>query len=115
MNLINFLITNWDSVLIIIAVITLLVFLIIRGNKQVVYKILYSLVTEAEKQYGNGTGSLKQATVIGWVYDRLPAIFRLFITASTLEKWVDEVVEQAKAQWGANKNLTSYIKGNSIF
>ena len=99
MDILNLIVNNWDSVLVVLAVVGVLVFLLVRGNKKVVYKILYSLVTEAEKQYGGGTGTLKQATVIGWVYDRLPAVVRMFVSAKTLAKWVDEVVETAKAHW----------------
>lgn len=110
MNILNFLLVNWDSVLVIIAFIALLVFLVRRGEKSVVYKILYNLVTEAEKQYGGGTGALKQSAVINWVYKRLPAIVKVFITAGTLERWVDEVVEQAKAEWEKNANIKDYIE-----
>lgn len=110
MNILNFLLVNWDSVLVVIAFIALLVFLVRRGEKSVVYKILYNLVTEAEKQYGGGTGALKQSAVINWVYERLPAIVKVFITAGTLERWVDEVVEQAKAEWEKNANIKDYIE-----
>lgn len=110
MNILNFLLVNWDSVLVVIAFIALLVFLVRRGEKSVVYKILYNLVTEAEKQYGDGKGALKQSAVINWVYERLPAIVKVFITAGTLERWVDEVVEQAKAEWEKNANIKDYIE-----
>lgn len=110
MNILNFLLANWDSVLVVFAFVALLVFLVRKGEKSVVYKILYNLVTEAEKQYGGGTGALKQSAVINWVYERLPAIVKVFITAGTLERWVDEVVEQAKAEWEKNANIKDYIE-----
>lgn len=111
MNIIKLILANWDSVLIVVVFVALLIFLLIRGNKKIVFKILYSLVTEAEKQYGGGTGALKQATVIKWMYDRLPAVVRVFVTIGMLERWVDEVVEQAKVQWERNVNLSRYIDG----
>jgi hypothetical protein len=110
MNILNFLLANWDSVIVVIAFIALLVFLILKGEKSVVYKILYTLVTEAERQYGGGTGQLKQSAVINWVYERLPAIVKIFITAATLERWVDEAVERAKAEWEKNANIKEYIE-----
>lgn len=110
MNILNFLLANWDSVIVVIAFIALLVFLILKGEKSVVYKILYTFVTEAERQYGGGTGQLKQSAVINWVYERLPAIVKIFITAATLERWVDEAVERAKAEWEKNANIKEYIE-----
>lgn len=110
MNILNFLLANWDSVLIVIAFIVLCIVLIAKGKKSVVYKILYSLVTEAEKQYGGGTGTLKQAAVIDWVYERLPAVVKLFITAATLEKWVDDALTKAKSDWEKNANIKGYIE-----
>ena len=110
MNILNFLLANWDSVIVVITFIALLVFLILKGEKSVVYKILYTLVTEAERQYGGGTGQLKQSAVINWVYERLPAIVKIFITAATLERWVDEAVERAKVEWEKNANIKEYIE-----
>jgi hypothetical protein len=110
MNVLNLFLQNWDSVLLVVVFIAFVIFLWVRGEKGVVFKILYNLVTEAEKQYGNGTGSLKQAAVIDWVYDRLPAVLKLFVTAATLERWVDEAVERAKAEWGKNENIKEYIQ-----
>lgn len=110
MNIINFLLANWDSIILIVAFFVLIIFLIARGKKTVVFKMLYALVTEAEKQFGAGTGALKQSTVIKWVYERLPAVVKLFITAATLERWVDEAVIKAKEQWAKNANIKEYIE-----
>jgi hypothetical protein len=109
MNIINFLIENWDSVLLVIAVAATLVFLWYRGNKKIVFKILYCLVTEAEKVFGGGTGSLKQATVFTQIYEKLPKIFRTFISAATLEKWIDEALVIAKKKWETNGYIGEYI------
>ena len=110
MNVLNFLIQNWDSIIVIAAFIALLTFLILKGEKSVVCKILYTLVTEAEKQYGSGTGTLKQSAVIKWVYERLPSVVKIFITATTLERWVDEAVERAKSEWKKSANIKEYIE-----
>lgn len=110
MNIINFLLANWDSIILIVAFFVLIIFLIARGKKTLVFKMLYALVTEAEKQFGAGTGALKQSTVIKWVYERLPAVVKLFISAATLERWVDEAVIKAKEQWAKNANIKEYIE-----
>lgn len=113
MNVINFLLANWDSVIVVLVFIVFIVFLIIKGEKNIVYKIAFALVTEAEKQYGGGTGKFKQSAVINWVYERLPAVIKIFISAATLGKWVDDVVEQAKAEWAKNANIKDYIESGT--
>lgn len=109
MNILNFIITNWDSILLVLAVVGVLVLLWYKGQKKLVFKILDALVTEAEKSYGGGTGSLKQATVISQIYDKLPAIFKSIVSVTTLEEWVDEVVKISQKKWEENPKLKEYI------
>lgn len=109
MNLVNILLANWDILLFIIVLLVALVYLWIRGGKSVVFKMLYAMVTEAEKEYGNGTGSLKLASVIEKIYLKLPAVVRLFVNANTLQKWVETVLEEAKKVWAQNKDIATYI------
>ena len=61
MNVLTFLAKNWDSVLVIVAFLALVVVLIKRGETKILKQILFNLVTQAEKQFGSGTGSLKYA------------------------------------------------------
>ena len=51
MNIIQFLFANWDSVLVILAFLALIVVLVKRGETKVLNKVLFSLVTQAEKQF----------------------------------------------------------------
>ena len=51
MNIIQFLAANWDSVLVVLAFLVLVVVLIKRGETKVLKKILFNLVTQAEKQF----------------------------------------------------------------
>ena len=111
MNILNFIAQNWDSILLVLAVIAALVFLWYRGNKKIVFKILFYLVSEAEKALGGGTGILKQATVFTQVYEKLPKIFRTFVSAVTLEKWIDEALEKAKEVWKKNGYIGEYVSG----
>ena len=110
MNVINFIAQNWDLILLIVAAVTVIIFAIFKGNKSVVMRILYSLVTEAEQIYGAGTGSLKLAAVIDALYPNLPAVIKLFITDETLVKWVETALETAKDAWKKNAALAEYVK-----
>lgn len=76
--------------------------------------ILFNLVTQAEKQFGSGTGSLKYAAVADWIYQRIPAVLKLLFTSNDIEKMIEDVLEEAKKAWGANENLKGYIETPSV-
>ncbi|MDR3091453.1 MAG: hypothetical protein LBU36_04540 [Clostridiales bacterium] len=111
MNILNFLLTNWDSVLVIVAAGAGVVALIARKQYAILDKIVFSLVTEAEKKYG-GTGAAKLAAVVEWLYPKIPALIRLFITAAQLEKLIERVLTDAQKRWNSNPNLAAYV-GNA--
>lgn len=110
MNVIKFIIENWDFILLVIAAVASILLAIFKGNKSVVMRMLYSLVTEAEAQYGSGTGSLKLAAVIDAIYPTLPAVIKTFITDETLVRWVEEALAAAKEAWEKNPALATYTQ-----
>ena len=114
MNVLTFLAENWDSVLVIVAFLALVVVLIKRGETKILKQILFNLVTQAEKQFGSGTGSLKYAAVADWIYQRIPAVLKLLFTSSDIEKMIEAAWEEAKKAWGANENLKGYIDTPSV-
>ena len=114
MNVLTFLAKNWDSVLVIVAFLALVVVLIKRGETKILKQILFNLVTQAEKQFGSGTGSLKYAAVADWIYQRIPAVLKLLFTSSDIEKMIEDALEEAKKAWGANENLKGYIDTPSV-
>lgn len=109
MNIIKFLIGNWDSVILVIAFIAALIALYKHGSVEVVKKVLFSLVSRAEKEFGSGTGELKKAAVIGWIYEKLPKIVTVFITPKEIERLIESVLEYAKKKWASNTALQDYI------
>lgn len=114
MSIIQFLAANWDSVLVVLAFLVLVVVLIKRGQTKILKKILFNLVTQAEKQFGDGTGSMKFAAVADWIYQRIPAVLKLLFTSSDIEKMIEAALEEAKKAWGANENLKGYIETPSV-
>lgn len=114
MNVLAFLAKNWDSVLVIVAFLAVVVVLIKRGETKILKQILFNLVTQAEKQFGSGTGSLKYAAVADWIYQRIPAVLKLLFTSSDIEKMIEAALEEAKKAWGANENLKGYIDTPSV-
>ena len=114
MNVLTFLAENWDSVLVVVAFLAVVVVLIKRGETKILKQILFNLVTQAEKQFGSGTGSLKYAAVADWIYQRIPAVLKLLFTSSDIEKMIEAALEEAKKAWGANENLKGYIDTPSV-
>ena len=114
MNVLTFLAKNWDSVLVVVAFLAVVVVLIKRGETKILKQILFNLVTQAEKQFGSGTGSLKYAAVADCIYQRIPAVLKLLFTSSDIEKMIEAALEEAKKAWGANENLKGYIDTPSV-
>lgn len=114
MSIIQFMAANWDSVLVVLAFLVLVVVLIKRGETKVLKKILFNLVTQAEKQFGSGTGELKFAAVVDWIYQRIPAVMKLLFTEQDIADMIEAVLEEAKKAWGANDNLKGYIEAPTV-
>ena len=112
MNVINFVAQNWDFILLIIAAVTALAVAIFKGNKTVVMKMLFSLVTEAEREYGGGTGALKLSAVLTELYPKLPALIKMLVSEEHLTDWIEEALAAAKSKWETNMALATYIEGN---
>ena len=105
MNIIGFLLANWDSVAVVVAMLAIIAFLIVKKQWVVLDKMLFALVTWAEREYGGGTGNLKLAAVIEKIYPHIPAIVRLFLSTTSLEKMIDKALEEAKKRWEQNPVL----------
>lgn len=110
MNIIQFLLANWDSVLVILAFLALIVVLVKRGETKVLNKVLFGLVTQAEKQFGGGTGKLKLAAVSDWIYQRIPAVLKLLFSEKDIENMIETALAEAKKAWGNNENIAAYIE-----
>ena len=110
MDVLMFLANNWDSVLVIIAFILIAIVLIKRGESGILKNILFNLVTQAEKEYGEGTGKLKYAVVSDWLYQRIPTVLKFLFTSKDIEKMIEDALTTAKEKWNTNPNLVNYIK-----
>ncbi len=114
MLILNFLLANWSSVLLVLALIIAFIVLYIRGEKKIIYKILLFLITEAEKIYGSGTGELKLSYVISKIYDKMPKILKLVISLPQLVKWIEEALDYAKIIWAQNAAIDKYVSGDIV-
>ncbi len=107
--MINFIIANWDSVLAVILFILFLLVLIKKGATRQVNEILFYLVTEAESTFGGGTGQLKYAAVVAWLYEKLPVIVRLLFTTKQIDILIENAVIRMKKYLDTNKDAKILI------
>lgn len=108
-RLINLILRYWDSILVVILFALFLLYLIKKGAIKQVNEILFYLVTEAEKQFGGGTGQLKYAAVVAWLYERLPLVTKFLITAKQLDEMIEESVHRMKDYLEKNKDARLLI------
>jgi hypothetical protein len=106
----NFIIANWDSVLLVALVVAGLIVMARAGYVKQVRHILFYLVSEAEAQFGGGTGTLKYAAVATWLFERLPAIAKMILTPKTIDELIEEAVEQMKIYLRANEKARLLIE-----
>lgn len=93
------------TALIALVVVLTLVYLWFKGYKSVVRKIVLALVIQAEKALGNGTGEFKYAMVLGWIYERIPAIIRFLFTEKQLDDMIEWAVEHMKEMLAKSTTL----------
>lgn len=105
----DFIIANWDSILVVILFVLFLLVLIRRGATKQVREILFYLVTEAEAQFGNGTGQLKYAAVVAWLYEKLPTIIKILFTEKQIDNLIEEAVTRMKNYLNANNSAKLLI------
>lgn len=109
-RILDFLMSNWDSILIVLTLVVILVWLMLRGKRAYIDQIVYYIVTELEREYGSGTGNLKLAAAIQELYPRLPAIIRLVATEDMMKRWIEDGLTVAKKRWENNANIKTYIE-----
>ena len=110
MQILKWLLVNWDSVLLIALVVALIIYLIKNGQTKILKQIAVKFVTDAEGECGAGTGVIKLSEVVAKLYDYLPSVVRVLFTEKQLVKIAESVLEQAKKKWEANGNLATYIE-----
>lgn len=94
--MINFFMTYWDSIMFALLFIGFILFLLHKGYVKQANEILFYLVTQAEKEFGGGTGQLKYAAVTTWLYEKLPAIAKILLTSDQIDILIESAVLRMK-------------------
>lgn len=67
------------------------------------------LVTEAEIQFGGGTGTLKRSYVIDELYKRIPDEYKKYITEDNLDSIINKALEEAERLWANNPRVNMMV------
>jgi hypothetical protein len=67
------------------------------------------LVTEAEIQFGSGTGTLKRSYVIDELYKRIPDEYKKYITEDNLDSIINKALEEAERLWANNPRINMMV------
>lgn len=110
MQILKWLLVNWDSVLLVALVVALIIYLIKTGQTKILKQIAVKLVTDAEGECGAGTGIIKLSDVVAKLYTHLPSVIRILFTEKQLVNIAEAVLKEAKKKWETNGNLTTYIE-----
>ncbi|GFN35836.1 hypothetical protein [Tepidimicrobium xylanilyticum] len=106
--MLNFIKLNISSILVVLFILVGLLFLYKRGKKDFVRQIVLSLVVQAEKALGSGTGELKYAMVVENVYKLLPPILTMLISKKELDNIIEDSVQYLKEYLEQDKDLLGY-------
>lgn len=106
--MLNFIKLNWGSIITIIFVVVGLLYLYKNGKKEFVRQAVLSLVVQAEKALGSGTGELKYAMVVENIYKMLPSILTLLISKKELDRLIEDGVQYMKEYLSKDKDLLGY-------
>lgn len=107
--MIDFMLTNWDSLLVVIAFVVLVLYLLKKGAEKKVNSMLFYLVTEAEMIFGSGTGELKYASVVTALYDVLPTVLKILFTQKQIDNMINDAVEDLKEYLKRNPKAEQYV------
>ena len=106
--MIQFIQNNYPSIIVTILFIIGMLILYKNNKKDVVRKIILSLVVQAEKALGSGTGELKYAWVVDNFYDKIPGIIKLLFTKKEIDTMIEDGVQRLKDILASGVTLNSY-------
>lgn len=136
MDILLFLLNNWDDVLVVVVLGLSLtagfhrwvkvngpIFKKMSLPERIAYitriltnlaPIALTLVTSAEERYGTGAGKLKRSAVIDQLYTRIPDEYKKFITEDNLDAIINKALIEAEEIWAKNNKNKSLVYGDEL-
>jgi hypothetical protein len=82
--------------------------------RELLQPVLFALCTQAEREFGGGTGRLKLADVLSRVVALLPDWAKTVFTTDELCGFIETALQKAKAIWKESPALTGDIVTNAV-
>lgn len=115
----TFIFENWFIIVIMAALIAFVGvmvwrFLMLPRAEQIeaVKEWLLGVVTEAEREFGGGTGRLKLRYVYDLFVARFPWLAK-FVSFYTFMEWVDDALDEMRDMLATNTAVKDYVEGES--
>ena len=90
-------------------VVVVCVLLLQTKYKSYAAQVLFYLVTQAEREFGGGTGQLKYAAVFTWLYEQLPTMAKLILPKKTVETLIEAAVSKMKEYLAGNSKVSEFV------
>lgn len=110
-NVLNFLITYWQHILIGLLFIAGIVIFVINQRKNIIEWLVY-VVTEAEKNFGSKMGKIKLRQVYDWFIATFPIISKI-VPFKAFSSLVDIALKEMKYLLDTNENIAKYVDGEA--
>lgn len=104
----EFIMSNWLMLVVALVFVLALVMLYRAGHRDRVRQIILSLVVQAEKALGSGTGELKYALVVERLYYVMPPLLRFLYTKKEIDGYINDSVEWLKNYLAEGHDLLGY-------
>lgn len=104
--------SNWPNILFIVVCIVAGLLMYRNGQQAKINEMLFYLVSKAESEFGGGTGELKYASVVTWLYERLPSLCKWLFTAKQVDGMIENAVTRMKEYLAKNKQAEKVVVGN---
>ena len=136
MNVFKFVVSNWTDILVFLvliasAIVGIRQWIKVKGPifqkmssaEKIAYvtrlitnlvPIAMVLVTDAEIDYGNGTGVLKRARVIEQLYTLIPDEYKPYVTEENLDAVINKVLPEAKKLWEENEQIKAIVQSGAV-
>lgn len=108
----DFVISNLPNIIFVVACIVAALFLYRNGQQKKINEMLFYLVSKAESEFGGGTGELKYASVVTWLYERLPSVCKWLFTAKQIDTMIENAVTRMKDYLSKNTKAEKVVVGN---
>ena len=86
-----------------------MVILLRKGAKKSLKEILFYLVTQAESVFGGGTGEIKFASVVTWLYERMPSSLCCVLTQKEISDLIESAVTRMKEYLSQNESIKKIV------